>query len=178
MLRLACDRCHRLVFAALLALAAGCGETPLVARSTSLDAAACKPLPPADRARFDADVGVQECEGVDGWRVFLVSSDERSWLQFERGGMTWSAEQAIVYDEPIGLFPGVDDAAGLQWRVTSRGAAVAVIVPVTAQRDVETTARASQRLIVRLGASGICLLGRAESDREAVAVADGPGRCT
>ncbi len=174
---------------ACLACLAGCGretaEQPAAdtARSapastfTSLSSGACQA--PADdvRAAFAAkDLGVQECPGAGPWQVLLVSSDERSWLELRSPRGSWSAEDAIVYESPIGLFPNVDDSERLEWRTADAADPVAVIFNVAAQDPEQPDTRVSRYFVVRLDGTP-CVVDRAPTREEAVAIADTARGC-
>jgi hypothetical protein len=154
-----------------------CRPTPAVSRQTALSADACRAPAPGDRQAFQADLGVQECPGLDGWRVFFVSSQEHSWIALQQDAVSWSAERAIVYEDPIGQFPGVDDTVPLEWRVDGGGDAVALIVTVKAQTPSDVPAAVSRQFVVRLERQRACLLGREPTAESARRLADSSRQC-
>lgn len=145
---------------------------------TSIAADACR-APAADvRAVFeDKDLGVQECPGVGAWRVLLVSSQERSWLELRSTGEIWSSEPAIVREAPIGLFPNVNDGERLEWRTRGGAEPHALIFNVTAQDPEQPDRRVSRDFVVRLGGGTPCVIDRAPSRDTAIGVADAARGC-
>lgn len=164
--------------AGLLALViAGCAE-PAASVFTSLRESDCRP-PAADvQAPFaELDLGVQHCGEVNGWQVLLVSSDANSWLELRTAGGKWSSEDAVVYEQPIGLFPSVATEQPIEWRVDPNRGPTAVIFTVNAQdpRDAET--RVSRLFVARVESTRACLIGREATADAARALADGPTAC-
>src|SRR5262249_26479415 len=85
--------------------------------ATAVRRADCRP-PPAQLQRTftDKDLGVQECPAPEDWRLLFVASHANSWLEVRRGDtVSWSGEDAIVYEQPIGLFPNVSGPL-VEWR--------------------------------------------------------------
>jgi hypothetical protein len=157
---------------------AACASAPQ-AETTSIRKADCV-APPVDIAkRFDAEgVSGQQCPGIQGWQVFVVSSDANAWLELHAAGRSWSFEEPIVYEEPIGLFPNVDGDTDLEWRVDSRRGPVAVIVTIGAQHADETDRRVSRYFVIRLdGTRNACVIGREATIDAARSIADGETPC-
>jgi hypothetical protein len=178
---LACNTILRAGILCGIALAsAACRPTPAppyTSVTSSLREDACGPPPETIRADFAArDLGVQECPGAAGWRALLVSSDANSWLELRSPGVTWSSEEAVVYQERIGLFPGVDDTVPLEWRLDPEGAARAAMFVVSAEDEAVPGTRVRRTFVVRLG-DRVCLLGRVESHEAALALADAATSC-
>ena len=171
------SRCARLA-AGLLTLAAFACANPPVSVFTSLREAECQ-SPAADvKAKFDAsDLGVQQCGGVDGWRVLYVSSDAHSWIELRSASTAWSAEDAVIYERPIGLFPGVSSETPLEWRVDPSRGPTALLVTVTAQNKDDAEGRVSEIYVVRIAGEKACLIGREASTSAARSLADGPAAC-
>lgn len=145
---------------------------------TSIATDACRAPEEGIRLSFEArGLGVHECAGAGVWRVLLVSSNERSWLELRSPGIAWSSEDAIVYDSPIGLFPGVSDGERLEWRSAADGEPSALIFNVTAQDAERPASRISRFFVAYLGEGGPCLIDRAPSRDAAVAVADAARGC-
>jgi hypothetical protein len=145
---------------------------------TPIGREACRAPPPEVADDFvRRDLGVQECPAPDGWRLLFVSSDPHSWLELRRGTLVWSAEDAVVYDLPIGLMPNVGGASVVEWRRNAAGEPSALIFRVVAQDRKDAGRSVSRLLVVRLDPPGPCLLGRAATNEAARALADGPGVC-
>lgn len=49
----------------------------------------------------------EECKGVKDWRLFVVSSDARSWLEMASGRTLWSSEEQVVNRNEFGNFPNI-----------------------------------------------------------------------
>ena len=169
---------------AVAAVAAGIGSSSCQARaapdsvSTSLREADCTPPPPEIAAPYtDRDLGVQQCPAVPGWRLLLVSSDANTWVDVRGPAVTWSGERAIVYDMPIGLFPNVDAAGGVEWRRNGQGEPTALMVRVVAQDREILTTQQSRLFVVRLTRTGACVIGRVATQLDARALADGDRNC-
>ena len=47
----------------------------------------------------------EECDAVKDWRLYLVSSDERSWLELTRDATLWSSEEQVVHQNDFWEFP-------------------------------------------------------------------------
>ncbi len=174
--------CRRLHAAAALAAALACSSCGAPAApdslATSLREADCHaPAPEVAAPYTRRDLGVQECPAASGWRLLLVSSDANSWLDVNGPGVTWSAERAVVYDEPIGLFPGLDTGATVEWRRNGSGDVTALIVPLVAQDKDALTTRQSRRLVVRVTGTTACVLGRVTTDADARSLADSARGC-
>jgi len=162
----------------VLTLSALACAGPPVSVFTSLREAECEP-PAADvQAKFDAsDLGVQQCGGVDGWRVLYVSSDANSWIELRAASASWSFEDAVIYERPIGLFPGVSSETPLEWRVHPRRGPTALLFTVNAQNKDDAEGRVSEVYVVRIAGTKACLIGREASATAARTLADGPAAC-
>jgi hypothetical protein len=168
--------------AAVIAAAAACSgcATRAAADSvyTSLRENDCQ-APPRDVAApyEQRDLGVQQCPAQPGWQLLLVSSDASTWVDIRGANVAWSGERPIVYETPIGLFPSVDTATGVEWRRDGRGGLTAVIVRVLAQDRDALTTQQSRLFVVRVMPGGACLLDRVATAAEARALADGDRGC-
>jgi hypothetical protein len=123
------------------------------------------------------DLGVQQCPAFPGWQLLLVSSDANTWVDVSHAGVAWSGERPIVYELPIGLFPGVDTATDVEWRRNGRGELTALILRLLAQDRDALTSQQSRLLVVRVTRSSACVLGRVPTAAEAHALADGDRAC-
>ncbi len=162
---------------AFLVAGVACGPAPSVA-TTSIRESDCRPPAAAIAAPFDGKaLGVQQCPGASGWDVLVVSSDANSWIELRSGTTSWSAEDAIVYDMPIGLFPNVPGDAPLEWR-SAGGDLRALLFTVSAQDPADAETRLRRVFVVRFAADGpACLLGRTSPIDDARALADGDSTC-
>jgi hypothetical protein len=161
---------------ALLALL-GCSSSP-ASITTSIRERDCA-MPPAEIAvRFEGkDLGVQQCEGAHGWDILVVSSDANSWIELRSARASWSSETAIVYEMPIGLFPGVQDESPLEWR--SDGDELrALLFTVSAQDAADAETRITYVFVARFDdAVPVCVIGRLPSLTEARVLADSDASC-
>ena len=140
---------------------------------TRIDQQGCwAPDPGTVAAYTRRGLGVQECPAPTGYRLFLVSSDARSWVdvQLAESGTTWSGEHSVVYDSPIGNFPNVAGDT-VEWRLQS-GRAKALIFKVVAQDRAEPSRPLSALYVVALGSERIWSVGRVATIGEARRLAD------
>ena len=146
--------------------------------STSIRERDCRAPDAAVQARFaEKDLGVQQCEGAAGWEVLFVSSDANSWIELRSTSTSWSSEQTVVYEQPIGLFPGVDENVPLEWRSDPRRL-TALLFTVLAQDPEDAATPSSRVFVVRFAGNGqVCVIGRERTLDEARALADGEASC-
>jgi len=168
--------------AAAIAAAVACSSCAARAAAdsvyTSLRESDCHPPPPEAAASYEQrDLGVQQCPAPAGWQLLLASSDANTWVDIRGATVAWSAERAIVYEMPIGLFPSVDTATNVEWRRDGRGTLTAVIVRVLAQDRESLTTQQSRVFVARVTPTTICVIGRAATAAEARALADGTRGC-
>ncbi|ACH39786.1 hypothetical protein Gbem_2782 [Citrifermentans bemidjiense Bem] len=117
---------------------------------TSLKEEDCHNPPLAISAAYDADdLTVQECAAPKGWRLFVVSSEERSWVDISRGSFLWSTERAVVYENSFGLFPNVGSAVA-EWMVAGDGRLSSLIFRISAQDPNLPVAGGNVRRVSRL----------------------------
>jgi hypothetical protein len=164
---------------AALIVCSGCnGRAASDSVYTSLRESDCHAPPQEIAAPYQRrDLGVQECPAFPEWRLLLVSSDANSWVDVSSPGVAWSGERAIVYEQPIGLFSGVDAGTDVEWRRTSRGELTAIIVRLLAQDREALTAQQSRRLVVRVTRTAACVIGRVATAADARALADSTRAC-
>jgi len=145
---------------------------------TSIRPSDCQAPPQDVAAAFTArDLGVQQCPAPEGWRLLVVASDANAWIELRGPGLTWSGEQPIVYDSPIGLFPSVNGSERVEWRWRGEGRPTAVIFRVTA-RDRETlTGDVTALFVIRLMEDRGCVIGRVDTEARARQLADGNLAC-
>lgn len=121
---------------------------------------------------------VQECPAPSGYRLFVVASDPRSWINIAKRGQVWSTEEIVAYRDPIGFFPSVDDSRVVEWRLDDRGRPTALIFRVTALDPQTNQSRHLSRLfVIRLNASKPCLLGIVATNEAARALTNDPKAC-
>jgi hypothetical protein len=157
---------------------ASCASQAPSSSVTSIRMDDCSEAPADIQARFEASsLGVQQCDGAFGWRVFVVSSDTSTWIELRAGTAAWSSEEAIVYEKPIGLFPGVRGET-LEWRADDRRRPSALLFTVAAQSPEDAATPVSRVFVARFDArGGLCVIGREPTIDKARALADGPATC-
>lgn len=152
---------------------------------TPLAATACS-APPPEIARVYAarDLEVEECPAPPPYRLFIVSSDARSWVDLRRNNLVWSTEQRVVYGQDVlalGHFPNVGGSDVAEWRLDEKGEPVALIVRlrfVDPGRDATAGATVSRLLVIGLSADTACDLGLANTNEEARRLVDAaPATC-
>jgi hypothetical protein len=146
---------------------------------TSIRRADCGPPPSELRRKFaEKDLGVQECPAAEDWHLLFVASDANSWLELRRNDFRWSAEHAIVYERPIGLFPNIGGSPVVEWRRDDQGRPHALIFRVVAQDPINLANQVSRLFVVRLGQENSCVIGRVTTNEAARTLADGPVTCS
>jgi hypothetical protein len=155
-----------------------CAAPPRLSVSTSIRERDCRAPAAAVQARFaERDLGVQQCDGTAGWEVLFVSSDANSWIELRSTSTSWSSERSVVYEQPVGLFPGVDEDVPLEWRSDPRRLA-ALLFTVKAQDPKDAETPTSRVFVVRFAGNGqVCVIGRERTIDEARALADGDVSC-
>jgi hypothetical protein len=163
-------------FAAATVIA--CCAQPPRSVETSISPADCTAPAEEIAERYEQrDLGVQQCPAPDDWRLFLVSSNENTWVDLIGPGVTWSAERPIVYESPIGNFPSVGVPPTVEWRRDSSGRVAAIILGVTAQNRETFETDRSAFYVVRLQPAAVCVIGRPATAEEARTLADSPKGC-
>jgi hypothetical protein len=136
--------------------------------------------PPPEVARVYAarHLAVEECPAPPPYRLLVVSSDARSWVDVGRNDLLWSTEQRVVYGKDVlalGNFPNVGGSDVAEWRLGDKREPVALIVRL---RLVDPTggatagATVSRLLVIGLPAETACDLGLAVTNEEARRLAD------
>jgi hypothetical protein len=148
---------------------------------TSVKTSDCRNPPASLSQSFDGrGLTAQQCRGIDGWTVFAVSSDERSWLELDRGGQLWTTEDQVVYQNDFGNFPNLG-ADKIEWRVR-RGVPYAVIFRIAAQDQSRLgpsgAPTISRLFVVQLAADGPRFCGIAKTNDEARKLADAAAACS
>lgn len=76
---------------------------------------------------------VEECAAAKDWRLFVASSDERSWIELARDDhVLWSTEEQVVYRNTFGYFPNIG-AEKVEWRIAKTKLPTALIFRIAAQ---------------------------------------------
>jgi hypothetical protein len=130
---------------------------------------------PERTLRRSAGDSVVKCPGVDGYSIYLIDDDPRSWLVLERDKRLASLERQMVSEFKLGNFPNVAATKVAEWRVDRSGKAWGLIVRVAYQRsDISANsaaARASALLTFDVRAENEpALLGATSDNAEARAL--------
>jgi len=130
--------------------------------------------PPGDTLHLYSirGLGVVECRvKKTAIRLFVVSSEERSWIDIAVGDKLWSTEDSIVYtqENQFGYFPNVG-ATPVELVVSQKQVPLGLIFRVTAQDPNQQTQESSN--ISRLFAfgfrkEGLCFLGLTDNNAAA-----------
>ncbi len=116
--------------------------------------------------------GVFRCAGLDGFSVYVVEEDPRSFLALERGGRFFSLEQSMIGAFDLGCFPNVSGAKKAEWRLDPSGRVVGLIVRVAYLQKEPPGGPASALLAFDLRAEPR-LIGHAKTNEEARRLMDG-----
>lgn len=128
----------------------------------------------------------RQCGGVRGWRVLVVSEQERSYLALRKGKYVKSLRENI-FSEAVGHFPDIYDPAPdsrdpvAEWRLDTRGQPRAMIFRVYAldpekSPQTDPDVYRSRLIVVRLGKNA-CVLGIVADNEQARHMADQSVEC-
>lgn len=121
----------------------------------------------------------QECKAPGDWKLFIVSSDERSWVDLQRGERTWTTEEEVVYKNDFGYFPNIGSSV-VEWIMSPDGKPSSFIFRINAQspkQDAPLYAKASRLFVISLRQDRPTFCGTARTNEEARTVAI-RGNCT
>lgn len=160
------------------------GGNPLfTSQYTSIKHSDCS-TPSSDMvSAFEArGLEAKECSGPKDWRLFVVSSGERSWVEIVRGYSLWSTEDEVVYRNELGYFPNLG-AERVEWRIMKSGSPTALIFRITAQNPNHIQTGSGPEYVSRLFVIGLAngvprLCGIAKTNVEALALADKANTCS
>jgi len=100
---------------------------------TSIEEGKCSAAPGDVLAQYQVrGLDAEECHGYKGWRLFIVSTPERSWIDLRYGRQTWSTERVVVHENTYGHFPNIGGTA-VEWGTTTRGVPSSIIFRIDAQ---------------------------------------------
>jgi hypothetical protein len=153
---------------------------------TPISASVCAaPSPELAKQYAARKLAVEECPAPPPYRLFVVSSDARSWVDLRRNNRTWSTEQRVVYSREVlalGQFPNVAGSEVAEWRLNAHGKPLALIVRLRLAAPPSAEARGaasiSRLLVIGLSEDAACDLGLASSNGGARQLAEkSPGTC-
>jgi hypothetical protein len=114
-------------------------------------------------------LGVVECRvKKTAIRLFVASSEERSWIDIAVGDKLWSTEDSIVYaqENQFGYFPNVG-ATPVELAVDRKQVPLGLILRVTAQdpnQQKQGSANISRLFVFGFRKKGVCFLGLTDNN--------------
>lgn len=147
-------------------------------RYSSVKSGDCRQLSGAIGKFYEArGLSAEECEAARGWRLFAVSSDERSWFELSRESTLWSSEQQVVHKHSFGYFPNIG-AEKVEWRITKTGAPTAFIFRIASQDPQNVTRNLTRLFVVAFKEDAPYFCGVASSNEEARALSENEEQCS
>jgi len=150
-------------------------ETSERSQYVNLGQANCSTPKESDLLAYQAkDLGVVQCldeklgSGMP-FRIYLVSSSERSWLDIYLGGTLWSSEDEVVYQQEnqFGDFPNVATSPAELMR-DGKGKPLGLIFRVTAQsQGISGKADLTRLVVLGFQNTSLCFLGLSQSNLDA-----------
>ena len=121
-------------------------------RYTTIELDKCQPPAAAAKSSYEASgLSAVDCGGTGTWRIFNVSSDERSWIDVSDDKTIWTTEPLVVYEDPIGNFPNIG-ASKAEWIMADKDRPMALIFRISALKpDGGPDERVSRLYVVALG---------------------------
>lgn len=146
---------------------------------TSIEESKCFTPPSAVLAQYGArGLNVQECKGIKGWRVFIVITNERSWIDLKHADRIWTSEDEVVQENSWGHFPNVG-GSDVEWSTTTEGHPSSIIFRIDAQgmgKDGVMDTNTSRYFALKLKQNGPAFCGVAKTKEKARALATS-GKC-
>ena len=151
----------------------GTKNAKVVSKYTSLEYAACTEIP-LPSTEFP-DLFRAECPALPGYKVFFEAGDARSWLEIHQGEDIYDLSYDITTKYAIGAFQGLKGTP-LEWRGLETASGFwpyALIFRVEATDIMAEPPELIEALLVaKLGDSSACVIGEAQTNAEAQALAD------
>lgn len=122
----------------------------------------------------EIDYFTAECSGREGYRIFHIGGDSRSWIVIKSGEETLIDLYSDVMRNQPGAFPFVSGKVA-EWRY--KGESLIALIFRIAGSDLETQKLKSKLIIVRFDAKQACMIGVAISNEEAREIADSSKAC-
>ncbi|NOU23733.1 MAG: hypothetical protein HOO93_18440 [Methyloglobulus sp.] len=171
----------------LVSMGAVCKDTQ--SYYVPLQAESCRvPSEPVRHRYVSRDLGAVECRvwakvqsAPSG--LYVVSSNEHSWIDFVLSDKVWSSEDEVVYEKEnqFGNFPNVSNAPA-EIRTDRAGVAIGLIFRVTAQAsDYHSlnpgASNVSRLFVLGFRKQGVCFLGLARDNIAARKLLDSGAIC-
>ena len=145
---------------------------------TSIKSGDCQKPSKSIVALYDSrGLTAQECKAAEGWRLFVVSSDARSWLEAARDRTLWSSEEQVVNQNEFGNFPNIGSEK-VEWPMTKANSPAALIFRIVAQDPAPTGKNLSRLFVIGFIKNTPYLCGVAKTNDEARALAEKTSACT
>ncbi len=125
-------------------------------------------------AEPEIDYFTAECPGREGYRIFHIGGDSRSWIVIKSGEETVLDLYNDVMRNQPGAFPFVSGKVA-EWRY--KGETPIALIFRIAGSDLETDKIKSMLIVVRFDAKKACMVGIATSNEEAREIADSSKAC-
>ncbi len=172
-------RLNRFSFAFLFSMCA-CSPAMSGAESlyTSIKSGDCH-KPSVSMVAFYESRGLtaEECKAAEGWRLFVVSSDARSWLELARDRTLWSSEEQVVNRNEFGNFPNIGSEK-VEWQMTKANSPASLIFRIAAQDPAHTDKNLSRLFVIGIRNNTPHFCGVAKTNKEARALAEGTSPCS
>lgn len=125
-------------------------------------------------ADVEIDYFTAECPGREGYRIFQIGGDSRSWIVIKRGEKTVLDLYDDVMQNQPGAFPFVSGKVA-EWRY--RDESLIALIFRIAGSNLETEKLKSALIVVRFGVKQACMIGITTSNEEARVIADSNKAC-
>lgn len=146
---------------------------------TSIDENKCAPPRDDVLQLYEArGLYVEECKGIKGWRLFVVATNERSWIDLRHAGQSWTSEERVVQENTFGHFPNVTGST-VEWNTSAEGSPSSLIFRVNALgpgKDGVMDTNTSRYYVIELKQNKPTFCGLAKSKEQARALSTS-GKC-
>lgn len=155
---------------------------PATSSYTSIEPSECwvPPAPLIDTYRAQG-LKAQECQAPKDFGLFIVSSNERSWIDLMWHDAMWSTEEQIVYKNQFGYFPNIRGGGIVEWRLED-GKPIGLIFRVVAQDPKRMSSplgqsNTSRLFVISFHDDAVCWRGVTGSNEVARELADSEVLC-
>jgi hypothetical protein len=180
---------QNIVIVGVLLISIEAGAKEIQSYYVSLEDKSCQTPSKSIRDRYQSrDLEVVECRVWAKIKsaplsLYVVSSNEHSWIDFVLRDKTWSTEDEIIYkkENQFGNFPSISNAPA-EIRMNRVSVAIGLIFRVTAQApDNQSTnlgvSNVSRLFVIGFGESGACFLGLTRDNESARRLVDSGEMC-
>lgn len=172
-------RPNRFGFAFLFSM---CACSPAISGAeslyTSIKSDDCKKPSASIVAFYEArGLTAEECKAPEGWRLFAVSSDARSWLELARDRTLWSSEEQVVNRNEFGNFPNIGSEK-VEWQMTKTHSPASLIFRIAAQDPANVDKNLSRLFVIGFRDNTPHFCGMVKNNKEARALAEEKSSCS